>query len=123
LESSLAPIPDDGVYPDTSLQDEEPEAFYLPRTRPVEFRNCDRHDVCRSKMPMMRLDEEKNLRGIRLANFLCGPVALPADQIEPVYRAYCEFYSMFSVDCCLRALLAAVWRYRNLRQRPYYACA
>jgi len=88
----------DGFRVARSLQDEKPAAFRLLSTRPVEFRNRDRHYDYRCKMPMIRLDEEGNLREIRLANFLRGPLDLPANQIESFYHAYREFYQMFSED-------------------------
>ena len=71
-----------------------PAEFKALSTIAMEFRNTDKNSDYRFSGPALVLDSKGDVVEIRLANFLRGPLDLPAEQVIPFYRGYRCFMTL-----------------------------
>ncbi len=85
----------DGFAIAAALRAEHPADFALLATTPVAFWNKDNRTDYRCSAPIIALDGAADaggeVREIRCANFLRGPLDAPADRVAAFYRAYRRF--------------------------------
>jgi gamma-butyrobetaine dioxygenase len=84
----------DGFKVAEDLRVQDPAAFRLLSTHPMEFRFHD--DACdiRASGPAIELDTAGRITRIRFNNWLRAPMVLPAELIEPMYAALEAFWRM-----------------------------
>jgi len=85
----------DGFKVAEDLRVQDPEAFRLLSTHPMEFRFHD--DACdiRFSAPAIALDPAGNITRIRFNNWLRAPLVLPEHLLEPMYAALESFWRLF----------------------------
>jgi len=71
-----------------------PAEFAALSTIAMEFRNTDKDSDYRFSGPALVLDSKGEVVEVRLANFLRGPLDLPAEQVTPFYRGYRCFMTL-----------------------------
>ncbi len=84
----------DGFRIAEALAREDPEAYEVLTTQPVEFRNTDREFDYRFSSPMIRLGAEGEVTEVRVGNFLRAPYDAPAARMAMLYRAYRKLSAM-----------------------------
>jgi len=70
------------------MQKNHPDEFDTLTTVPMSFHNKDRHSDYRFRSTIIMTDDNNEIVEVRLANFLRGPVDVPAHQTIALYRAY-----------------------------------
>ena len=80
------------------LREEDPQAFEILTTLPIEFRNRGRSSDYRYQAPIIALDENQQVTEIRMANFLRGPFSVPPATMPLLYRAYRRFIALTRDD-------------------------
>lgn len=80
------------------LRREDPQAFEILTTLPIEFRNRGRSSDYRYQAPIIALDENQQVTEIRMANFLRGPFSTPPATMPLLYRAYRRFIALTRDD-------------------------
>lgn len=85
----------DGIGAAQALLEQDPEAFELLTRTPMLFR-AERNPKERFKArgPMIVLDMDGTVRGIRVTDRTLAPLDLPEALIEPAYRAVAVFYGL-----------------------------
>lgn len=76
------------------MRQHHPDEFDALSTLPMDFYNKDRHTDYRFRSPALVCDEDGQVVEVRLANFLRGPLDLPADQVVRQYRGYRTFIAL-----------------------------
>jgi len=76
------------------LRQEEPESFRLLSTLPVRFRFRSDDTDLSAEFPLIQLDTQGEVAGVRFNNRSAAPFAFAPDLIEPYYRAYQRFASL-----------------------------
>lgn len=88
----------DGFAIAADLQSEDPEAFRLLSETPVPFRFHDEDYDIRRHHTVIDLDPFGNLQELHFNAHLAGIFDLPADKMEPYYRAYRKIMEMTRSD-------------------------
>ena len=70
------------------LRLEDPEAWEILTSEPVEFRNTDADFDYRYRVPMIRLGDSGEVVEVRIGNFLRGPYDAAPARMPLLYRAY-----------------------------------
>jgi gamma-butyrobetaine dioxygenase len=85
----------DGFRVAEDLRRDDPAAFRLLSTHPMEFRFHD--DTCdiRASAPAIAVDPDGRITRVRFNNWLRAPFVLPEDLLEPMYGALETFWRMF----------------------------
>ncbi|MFB9888019.1 gamma-butyrobetaine dioxygenase [Balneatrix alpica] len=84
----------DGFRIAEHMREHYPDEFAALSSLPMEFHNKDRHSDYRFSAPALQLNRAGQVVEVRLANFLRGPLDLPADQVLRHYRAYRTFIAL-----------------------------
>jgi gamma-butyrobetaine dioxygenase len=84
----------DGFRVAEDLRVQDPAAFHLLSTHPMEFRFHDESCDIRASAPAIALDPAGRITRVRFNNWLRAPMVLPADLIEPMYAALGTFWRM-----------------------------
>ncbi len=83
----------DGFAIAESLRQEAPEAFRLLTTEPIQHIRRHPGEIdFRIHAPLIRLDWNGNVAGVRYFDRAMAPLDLPADMIEPMYAAVREYH-------------------------------
>ncbi|KAK3242327.1 hypothetical protein CYMTET_47976, partial [Cymbomonas tetramitiformis] len=79
----------DGFAAAQRLREQQPDAFRLLTTCPQPYRYVEAAEQVdlRAAHPIISLDTRKNVTSIQLNNRSAAPLELPAEQVEPYYRA------------------------------------
>lgn len=84
----------DGFAVAESLREEEPEAFELLTTMPIQHNRRHPGEIdMRSHAPLIRLDGNGKLSGIRYFDRAAAPLDVPADQMTRMYEALRHYVS------------------------------
>lgn len=86
----------DGFMAARTLRAEQPAAFSLLASTPVQFAYCDATAELRATRPVIGLDPLGRVREIRFNHRSLQPVRLPPREAGPFYAAYRAFASMLS---------------------------
>ncbi|NKB54493.1 MAG: DUF971 domain-containing protein [Gammaproteobacteria bacterium] len=79
----------DGLQIAECLRREEPEAFALLSHYAVPFCKQQGGQIhMQARSPLIHLDSEGNITGVRISNLFVAPLDLPEMIVEPFYRAY-----------------------------------
>ncbi len=81
----------DGFRLGEAIRNRSPEMFAALTQLKIEWRNTDRDTDYRCAAPVIGLDEDGDFWEVRFGNFLKGPLRVPADRMEGLYRAYRAF--------------------------------
>lgn len=81
----------DGFKIAEHMREHYPEEFESLSSIPMAFYNKDKHSDYRFRGTAIVLDEKKQVIEVRLANFLRGPIDVPAHQTIALYKAYSCF--------------------------------
>ncbi|ANG64877.1 gamma-butyrobetaine hydroxylase [Marinobacterium aestuarii] len=81
----------DGFRIAEHMREEYPDDFDALSRLPMDFYNKDRNSDYRFRGPALVLDGQGTVIEVRFANFLRGPLDVPADQVVRHYRAYSTF--------------------------------
>ena len=81
----------DGFRIAEEMREHYPEDFAALSTLPMDFYNKDRDTDYRFRATALKLDSDGNVIEVRIANFLRGPLDLPAGDITALYKAYRQF--------------------------------
>lgn len=84
----------DGFKIAEHIREHFPEEFDALSTSPMSFYNKDKNSDYRFDGPALVIDSNGTVVEVRVANFLRGPLNLPADQIIPLYRGYRRFMAL-----------------------------
>jgi gamma-butyrobetaine dioxygenase len=84
----------DGYYAAEELRRQNPAAFELLATTPIEFVYQDPDNVSRAKSPMIQMDADGGLSEIRYSNAQVAPLAIDPELVLPYYAAYFKFVSI-----------------------------
>ncbi|GHA10633.1 gamma-butyrobetaine dioxygenase [Oceanisphaera arctica] len=84
----------DGFRIAQHMREEYPDDFKALSSLPMDFYNKDRNSDYRFRGPALVLDGQGTVVEVRFANFLRGPLDVPADQVVRHYRAYRTFISL-----------------------------
>ena len=84
----------DGFRVAEDLREEDPTAFELLSTWPIEFRFHDASCDIRTSAPTLELDRAGRLARVRFNNWLRTPMAVPDDVVQPLYAALDNFWRM-----------------------------
>ncbi|MCZ2723582.1 TauD/TfdA family dioxygenase [Marinomonas sp. 15G1-11] len=84
----------DGFKIAEHMQTYYPEEFYSLSTFPMSFYNKDKHSDYRFRGTAIVTDSDNKVVEVRLANFLRGPIDVPAQQTLPLYHAYRRFIEL-----------------------------
>jgi gamma-butyrobetaine dioxygenase len=86
----------DGFMAARTLRTEQPAAFSLLASTPVQFAYCDATAELRATRPVIGLDPLGRVREIRFNHRSLQPVRLPPREAGPFYAAYRAFASMLN---------------------------
>ena len=81
----------DGYRVAAELRDRSPRFYELLTTHPWDFANRSRTSDYRWRAPMIGVDSDGNWTGVRVGNWLRGPLDAPFDLVEELYEAYRAF--------------------------------
>ncbi|MEY9844935.1 TauD/TfdA family dioxygenase [Streptacidiphilus sp. MAP5-3] len=81
----------DGFAVASQLREEDPEAFAVLTTTPVEFAFRDAVTELSARRPLIDLDAEGRIREVRFNNRSLGTLRLPKERTDAFYRAYRAF--------------------------------
>lgn len=84
----------DGFRVAEDLRVQDPSAFALLSSHPMEFRFHDETCDIRASAPPIALDAASRITRIRFNNWLRAPMVLPEHLVEPVYAALDTFWRM-----------------------------
>ncbi|WP_116473933.1 gamma-butyrobetaine dioxygenase [Zobellella maritima] len=84
----------DGFRIAEHMREQYPDDFAALSSLPMDFYNKDRHSDYRFRGPALVLDGQGTVIEVRFANFLRGPLDVPASQVVRHYRAYRTFISL-----------------------------
>lgn len=84
----------DGFHVAGLLREQDPEAFHLLSTQPMEFRFHDADCDIRARGPVIALDAHGNPRHVRFNNWLRAPMICAPDLVEPMYAALGRFWRL-----------------------------
>jgi len=84
----------DGFAIGEAMRAEHPREFATITTTPMAFWNRDDRTDYRWNAPLIALNHEGDLDEVRFANFLRGPIDVPADAMGDVYGALRLFQTM-----------------------------
>lgn len=84
----------DGFAVAEALRRDDPEAFELLATTPIDFRFQDDESDIRFRAPTIGLDADGGLSEIRFNNWIRDALDAPAGRMQALYRAYCKFWAM-----------------------------
>lgn len=73
------------------MRENFPTEYKALTTFPISFYNKDKDTDYRFDSPMITTDHNDNVTEVRLANFLRGPIDIPASDMEALYSAYRRF--------------------------------
>jgi gamma-butyrobetaine dioxygenase len=109
----------DGLALAEDLRDADPEAFELLSRVAIPFRFHDADYDIRQHRPVIQLDGSGAVTEIRWNAHIAGVFDMPAEEIEPYYRAYRRFMAMtrdpaYRVELTLRAGQMAVFDNRRV---------
>lgn len=76
------------------MREKHPEEFQSLSSIPMSFYNKDQHSDYRFRGTAIVKDDDGQIVEIRLANFLRGPIDVPAHQTMDLYRAYRRFIAL-----------------------------
>jgi len=82
----------DGFRVAEALREEDPEAFAVLASRPIDFRFHDEACDIRAQAPTIELDPNGRVGAVRFNNWLRAAPAAPAADVEPIYRALVSFW-------------------------------
>jgi gamma-butyrobetaine dioxygenase len=89
-----ASILTDGFAVAEALKREDPAAFEMLATQPVDFRFQDEESDIRCRAPTIGRDVDGALCEIRFNNWIRDAVDIPAARIQAFYAAYRKFWTM-----------------------------
>ena len=84
----------DGLAAAEALQAEDPEAYRLLAELPVDFRFQDETADIAHRAPVIGCDAQGRPTIIRFNNWIRDTLRLPADRVEPFYRAYRRLWQL-----------------------------
>lgn len=84
----------DGFAVADALRREDPEAFELLSTLPIDFRFQDESTDIACRAPVIGCDADGNLAEIRFNNWIRDALRVPGEHVEAFYRAYRRFWQM-----------------------------
>ena len=84
----------DGFHVARLLRAEDPEAFRLLSTQPLEFRFHDADCDIRSRAPTIALDADGEPCRVRFNNWLRAPMICDPDRVAPMYAALGRFWQL-----------------------------
>lgn len=84
----------DGFRIAEHMREQYPDDFEALSSLPMDFYNKDRNSDYRFRGPALVLDGQGTVIEVRFANFLRGPLDVPADKVMQHYRAYRTFISL-----------------------------
>ncbi len=84
----------DGFAAAEALRREDPDAYELLATQPVDFRFQDATSDIRFRAPTIGRDGDGAPCEIRFNNWIRDNRRLPPEVAEPFYRAYCRFWAL-----------------------------
>jgi gamma-butyrobetaine dioxygenase len=84
----------DGFRVAADLREQDPAAFELLSTWPIEFRFHDASCDIRTSAPTLELDRAGRLARVRFNNWLRTAMAVPDDVVQPLYAALERFWRM-----------------------------
>ena len=85
----------DGLHVAETLRSEDPEAFRLLSSVPVDFhRVLAEGRIFRASAPIIRLDQSGNVSGLRLLDRGTAPFDLAENEVDSYYRAYRKLLSI-----------------------------
>lgn len=108
----------DGFRAAEALRNEDPKAFSLLSSLPVDFRFSDAQADLRARFPMISTDFEGNVTAVHFNNRSIAPVDLPEDMVEPWYAAYRKFAAILrrpQLELVLRLAPGDLMVMNNLR--------
>lgn len=82
----------DGFRVAEDLRREDPDAFGLLASHPIDFRFHDETCDISASAPTISLDADSCIRRIRFNNWLRSTMSVPQDSVRPLYRALGEFW-------------------------------
>lgn len=84
----------DGFAVAEALRADDPGAFELLTTLMVDFRFQDEDTDIACRAPVIGLDADGNISGIRFNNWIRDTVRIASEHVEGFYRAYRRFWRM-----------------------------
>lgn len=84
----------DGYQVAETLRQEDPEAFRLLSETPIDFRFQDEEQDIAVCAPILTCNAEGRVVDVRFNNWIRDTLRLPAEVIEPWYRAYHRFWTL-----------------------------
>jgi len=84
----------DGFAVAEALRDEDPDAFELLATQPVDFRFQDEGADIACRAPVIGCDVDGRLTEIRFNNWIRDTLRIPGERVEGFYRAYRRFWEL-----------------------------
>lgn len=90
----------DGFRAAELLREDDPDAFRLLATVPVNFRFRGEQVDLQHRDTMIGLDSGGGIRSIRVNNRSAAPVDVPFEHMEDFYRAYQRFMSLLQEGGC-----------------------
>ena len=88
----------DGFKIAADLRAQAPDMFNLLASVPLHFHFRDAHTELENEGPVIELNVQGEVQGIRYSNHSVQPFLLPFDQIEAYYAAYCAFGTLRESD-------------------------
>ncbi|MDZ7750014.1 MAG: TauD/TfdA family dioxygenase [Halofilum sp. (in: g-proteobacteria)] len=84
----------DGLAVAEALRAQDPEAYRVLTTTPIDFRFQDEASDIAHRAPVIGCDEGGRPVIIRFNNWIRDTLRLPPEQVEPFYRAYRRLWEM-----------------------------
>jgi gamma-butyrobetaine dioxygenase len=81
----------DGFMAASLLRDEDERSFDVLSTTSVDFAWSDARDSLRARRPLIEVDEQGRIRGVRFNNRSMQALRLPYDEVVTFYVAYRRF--------------------------------
>lgn len=82
----------DGLQVAESLRKDHPESFHVLTTQAIDFRFQDAEvDICH-RVPLIELDSQGAVTGLRFNNWIRDSLDLPEDEVERFYSAYQQLW-------------------------------
>lgn len=87
----------DGLQIAARLRRDDPMGFALLSRYAVSFCKRQGDQVhMEASSPLINLDGEGNITGVRISNLFVAPLDLPEDIVEPFYRAYRKLMALYT---------------------------